>query len=69
MRVPTLESLVASTEACTGKLSSDAKMRAEWTAAGWQPGERIEPSKGMALSAYSRNDVKLHYFTSKEMKT
>jgi hypothetical protein len=66
--VPTLENLVASTDACTGKLSSDAKMRAEWVAAGWQPGERIEPIAGMALSSYSRNDVNLHYFTSKEMK-
>ncbi len=68
VRVPTLENLVASTDACTGKLSSDAKMRAEWVAAGWQPRERIEPIEGMALAAYSRNDVNLHYFTSKEMK-
>ena len=69
VRAPTVETLVASTDACTGKLSSDAKMREAWVAAGWQPGERIEPGAGMALSAYSRNDVNLHYFTSKVMKT
>jgi hypothetical protein len=67
-RTPTLENLVASTDACTGKLSSEAKMHAEWTTAGWQAGERIEPIEGMALSAYSRDDVNLHYFISKEMK-
>jgi hypothetical protein len=69
VRAPTVESLVASTDACTGKLSSDDKMRAAWIAAGWQPGERIEPGDGIALSAYSRNGVNLHYFTSKAMKS
>jgi hypothetical protein len=69
VRTPALESLVSSTDACTGQLSSDAKMREAWVAAGWQPRERIEPIKGMALAAYSRDDVNLHYYTSKEMKT
>lgn len=68
VRAPTLDALVASTEACTGKLSSDAKMRDQWIAAGWQPGERVERDS-FALSAYSRNEVNLHFFTSKAMKT
>jgi hypothetical protein len=67
--VPTLDNLVASTDSCTGKVSSDAKMRAIWTAAGWQEGVTVEPSKGTKFSTYKRNDVNLNYFTSSIMKS
>lgn len=66
---PSVDTLAASAEACTGKLESDQKMRERWLQAGWLAGERVEPQKGYVLALYSRNDVKLQYFTSKIMTT
>jgi len=68
VRVPSLESLVASTDACTGKVSSDEKMRKIWTAAGWEPGTQAARG-GIVLSSYRRNDVHLHFATASIMKT
>jgi hypothetical protein len=68
-RVPTLENLVASTDACTGKVSSDAKMRAIWTANGWKEGVKLQPRKDAYFSTYTWNDVNLNYFSSPIMKS
>lgn len=67
--VPILEDLVASTDACTGKVSSDAKMRAIWTASGWKGTATAQAGAGAMMSFYTRKNVNLNYFTSSIMRT
>ena len=68
VQAPAVEALVASTDACTGKVSSDKKMREMWTAQGWEFRTRVEEG-GIVLSAYRRGDIHLHYATASIMKT
>lgn len=67
-RIPTIESLVAGAEACATRALSNAKMAERLTGLGWMTGESVEPGKGMRMSTYTRADVTIYHFTSKEMK-
>ncbi|RYY05724.1 MAG: hypothetical protein EON55_25205 [Alphaproteobacteria bacterium] len=63
----TVEALVAGSTACaTSKLSQD-KMAERLLAAGWTSGDARAPGKDMAMRSYTRQNVRLYYFTSKPM--
>ena len=67
-RLPTIDAMVAGAEACATKSLSDAKMAERLAGLGWEAKERVDPAKGMRLATYARDDVRLDYFTSPEMK-
>jgi hypothetical protein len=66
--MPTIEAMVSSIDACTGKAQGPKKMRDIWTAAGWKPTATAMASSTMMMTFYTRNDVELTYFHSSQMK-